>query len=144
MRAPSLSGYPSGQPAILSLVALDSKSHHSHKLDGRVARRTLDAHFVPCCKKLLDRGATETTNMILAVCSKLLAFSTRAAHLVLGKEDLKEVISILTSEMEECFGDLREMDLGAIVERYKKQGRYCKSWSRRGTWNLTPCQNAEW
>ena len=48
----------------------------------------------------------------------------RAAHSVLGKEDLKEIISILTSAMEECFADLREIDLGAIVQRNKKQGRY--------------------
>jgi hypothetical protein len=67
---------------------------------------------------------SEVQNMILAVRSKLLAFPTRAAHSVLGKEDLKEVITILSSAMEDCFTDLREIDLGAIVERNKKQGRY--------------------
>ena len=41
-----------------------------------------------------------------------------------GKEHLEEVISILTRAMEECFGDLREIDLDAVVERNKKQRRY--------------------
>jgi hypothetical protein len=63
-------------------------------------------------------------NMILALRCKLLAFPSRTAHSVLGKEDLKEVIAILSSAMEECFGNLREIDLDAVVERNKKQGRY--------------------
>lgn len=67
---------------------------------------------------------SEVTNMILATRSKLLAFPVRAAHSVLGKEDLKEVISILSSAMEECFADLREIDLDAVVERNKEQSRY--------------------
>lgn len=76
--------------------------------------------------RLLDRKDVESefTNMILAVRRKLLAFPTRAAHSVLGREDLKEVISILTCAMEDCFADLRAIDLDAVVERNKRQSRY--------------------
>lgn len=59
-------------------------------------------------------------DIILAFRSKLMSFPGRVARLVLGKEDLKEVMQILRTEIETTMADLREIPVGQYRTRKSK------------------------
>jgi hypothetical protein len=65
----------------------------------------------------------EWNDLVLAIRSKLMSFSSLAARKVLGLEDYKSIVEVLNNEMERCADDLANLDddgVDKILQRDKK------------------------